>query len=71
MPQKKPMSARRTLKKQQEDAEQEGPTEPIMPGNFSNGRLYGETQVNYKNGDKFRGSYKDGRANAHGVMKYN
>ena len=65
------MSARRTLKKQQEDAEQEESTEPMMPGNFSNGRLYGETQVNYKNGDKFRGSYKDGRANGHGVMKYN
>ena len=42
-----------------------------MPGNFSNGRLYGETQVNYKNGDKFRGSFKDGRANGFGVMKYN
>lgn len=29
------------------------------------------TEVNYKNGDKFRGTFKDGRANGFGVMKYN
>jgi len=29
------------------------------------------SEVNYKNGDKFRGSFKDGRANGFGVMKYN
>ena len=29
------------------------------------------TEVNYKNGDKFRGSFKDGRANGYGVLKYN
>lgn len=27
--------------------------------------------VNYKNGDKFHGSFKDGRANGYGLMKYN
>ena len=29
------------------------------------------TEVNYKNGDKFRGTFKDGRANGYGIMKYN
>ena len=29
------------------------------------------TEVNYKNGDKFRGTFKDGRANGFGTIKYN
>jgi len=43
----------------------------VQPGNFENGRLYQLSEVNYKNGDKFRGTYKDGRANGFGTMKYN
>ena len=27
--------------------------------------------MNYKNGDKFRGTFKDGRANGFGSIKYN
>lgn len=27
--------------------------------------------MNYKNGDKFRGQFKDGRANGYGTLKYN
>ena len=33
--------------------------------------MYWLTEVNYKNGDKYNGTFKDGRANGHGVMKYN
>ena len=29
------------------------------------------SEVNYKNGDKFRGTFKDGRANGYGTIKYN
>ena len=29
------------------------------------------SEVNYKNGDKFRGMFKDGRPNGSGIMKYN
>ena len=29
------------------------------------------SEVNYKNGDKLRGTFKDGRANGYGVLKYN
>ena len=27
--------------------------------------------INFKNGDKFRGTFKDGRPSGFGVMKYN
>ena len=43
----------------------------IKPGTFDHGRLNELSEVNYKNGDKFRGAFKDGRANGFGVMKYN
>jgi len=42
-----------------------------LPGSFLNGRLYWLSEVNYKNGDKFRGMFKDGRANGYGQIKYN
>lgn len=38
------------------------------PNLFISTRL---TEVNYKNGDKFRGTFKDGRPNGHGTIKYN
>lgn len=61
------MSSRRTLAQQVN----EEPDETLKPGSFEKGRLKGLTEVNYKNGDKFRGSFKDGRANGYGVLKYN
>ena len=33
-----------------------------QPGAFLNGRLYWLSVVNYKNGDKYKGCFKDGRA---------
>ena len=64
---KRPTSGRRNLKQQAED----DPADNVQPGAFYNGRLYWLTVVNYKNGDKFHGSFKDGRANGYGLLKYN
>ena len=43
----------------------------VQAGAFLNGRLYWLSLVNYKNGDKYKGAFKDGRACGEGVMKYN
>ena len=40
------------------------------PGSFYNGRMYWLTEVSYKNGDRYRGCFKDGRPNGVGTMKY-
>lgn len=40
-------------------------------GSFFNGRLYWQTEVVFKNGDRFIGCFKDGRANGQGTLKYN
>jgi len=45
--------------------------EHVQPGAFLNGRLYWLSVVNYKNGDKYKGCFKDGRACGSGIMKYN
>mmetsp|Transcript_17132 Transcript_17132/g.23086 ORF Transcript_17132/g.23086 Transcript_17132/m.23086 type:complete len:99 (+) Transcript_17132:2323-2619(+) len=50
---------------------EEEPESQTQPGSFFNGRLYWLSEVNYKNGDKFRGMFKDGRANGYGQIKYN
>lgn len=43
----------------------------FLPGSFTNGKLYNLGVINFKNGDKFRGSFKDGRPCGYGTMKYN
>ena len=43
----------------------------MRAGTFLNGRLYWQTEVVYKNGDRFLGCFKDGRANGYGTLKYN
>ena len=40
-------------------------------GAFVNARLNNLTEVNYHNGDKYRGNFKDGRVNGMGTMNYN
>ena len=42
----------------------------MTPGAFINGKLYHLGVINFKNGDKFRGMFKDGRPCGYGVMKY-
>jgi len=46
-------------------------TSVFQPGSFTNGKLYHLGVINFKNGDKFRGSFKDGRPCGYGTMKYN
>lgn len=43
----------------------------IESGAFLGGRLNFLTEVNYHNGDKYRGNFKDGRPNGMGTMWYN
>lgn len=40
-------------------------------GAFINGRLTHLSEVNYHNGDKFKGNFKEGRPNGLGSMSYN
>jgi hypothetical protein len=42
----------------------------FVPGSFTNGKLYHRGVINFKNGDKFRGVFKDGRPCGFGIMKY-
>ena len=61
---KKNRSKRNVLEKSEQD-------EHIAAGAFLNGRLYWLSVVNYKNGDKYKGCFKDGRACGEGSMSYN
>ena len=53
------------------NAEKSDNEDQIQAGSFLNGRLYWLSVVNYKNGDKYRGNFKDGRAGGEGNMSYN
>lgn len=39
-------------------------------GSFTNGKLYNRGTITFHNGDKYRGSFKDGRPCGHGELKY-
>lgn len=40
-------------------------------GQFVNGKLFNKTRVIFKNGDEYRGNFKDGRPSGFGTITYN
>lgn len=61
----------RSKKKDSQISERTEENNTYLPGSFTNGKLYNLGVINFKNSDKFRGSFKDGRPCGFGTMKYN
>lgn len=47
-----------------------GPNNAVSSGHFERGRLQGRARVDFANGDKFDGTYVDGRPCGFGQMDY-